>query len=54
MFELMELAHPFDGKTVPAIIKKVREKKVKDLKIERSRELVALYTSLRNIVMHIY
>jgi serine/threonine protein kinase len=50
LFELMESTHPFEGKNDVQIAINVLGEKIKPLKSEKPKELVALYNSLRNMV----
>jgi hypothetical protein len=54
LFELMELDHPYDGNNTALIALKAMEGKVKPLKSKRSPELVALYNSMRDMVLFIH
>jgi hypothetical protein len=45
----MESEHAFDGNKTQ-IIKKIKEGKIKPLTTNRSKKLIELYNSMRNIV----
>jgi serine/threonine protein kinase len=51
LIEMMESTHPYDGENIIQIILKAKEGKVKPLKSKRSEELVALYNSMRDMVL---
>jgi hypothetical protein len=53
LFELMESDHPYDGKEMVQIILNAKEGKIKPLKSKRSAELVALYNSMRDMVLNL-
>jgi hypothetical protein len=54
LFELMESTHPFDGKNYLQVGIKVQKGEIKPLRSKRSKELVELYNSLRNMVLLTY
>jgi hypothetical protein len=50
----MESTHPFEGENDAQVAINIKDEKIKSLESKRPEELVALFNSLRNMVLLTY
>jgi hypothetical protein len=54
LYEMMESEHPYIHTDLIGLADDVRNGQVKELKVERSADLIFLYQSLKKIVYYFY